>query len=127
MNKTRDLYFEAAQLPDYVETENMAKEAVKTVLGIIASKMSDEDARAFVKDLPEYLNYKNLRGHQEKLTAATPEDCISILQDKLKITEEQAEELMLKIISVVETENKDKPGDITKRLTAEWRNMFQNV
>ena len=127
MEKTRDLYTEAAHLPDYVESENSAKEAVKTVLGIIASKMSEEDARTFVKDLPEYLNYKNLRGHQEKLTATTPDDCISILQDKLKISEEQAEELMLKIISVVATENKDKPGDITKRLTPEWRNIFQNV
>ena len=127
MDKTRDLYLEAAQLPDYVESENMAKEVVKTVLGILASKMSDEDARAFVRDLPEYLNYKNLRGHQEKLTAATPDDCMAILQDKLNITKEQAEELMLKIISVAATENKDKPGDITKRLTGEWRNVFQNV
>ena len=127
MEKTRDLYLEAAMLPDYIETENMAEEAVKTVLGILASKMSDEDARSFIEDLPEYMNYKNLRGHQEKLTAATPKDCTGILQNKLNITREQAEELMLKIISVVETENKDKPGDITKRLTPEWRNIFQNV
>ena len=127
MEKTRDLYLEAAQLPDYVKTENMAKESVKTVLGILASIMSDEDARTFVDDLPEYLNYKNLRGHQENLTAATPEDCKAILKDKLKISEEQAEELMLKIMSVVATENKDKPGDISKRLTGEWRNIFQDV
>jgi len=127
MDKTRDLYLDATMLPGYVETENMAKEAVKTVLGILASKMSDQDARSFITDLPEYMNYKNLRGHQEKLTATTPEDCAGILQDKMKITDEQAEELMLKIISVAETENKDKPGDITKRLTPEWRNMFQNV
>lgn len=127
MEKARDLYLEAATLPDYIETENMAKEAVKTVLGILASKMSEEDARSFIDDLPEYMNYKNLRGHQEKLTAATPEDCTGILQNKLKIKEEQAQELMLKILSVVDTENKDKPGDITKRLTPEWRNIFQNV
>lgn len=127
MEKTRDLYLEAASLPDYVETENMAKEAVKTVLGVLVSKLSEEDARTFVDELPEYLTYKSLRGHQEKLTPATPEDCISILQDKLKIEEEQAQELMLKIISVTETENKDKPGDIAKRLTGEWRNLFHNV
>lgn len=127
MEKTRDLYLEAAMLPDYIKNETMAKEVIKTVLGVLVSKLSEEDAQNFVDDLPEYLTMKNLRGHQEKITPATPEDCVSILQEKLKISEEQAQELMLKIISVTKKENKDKPGDISKRLTGEWRNVFHEV
>ena len=45
MINTRDYYLEAAHLPEYLESENMAKEAVKTVLGIgigIGIVMSNE-------------------------------------------------------------------------------------
>lgn len=93
----------------------------------MVSKLSEEDAQIFIDQLPGYLTMKNLRGHQEIITPTTPEDCVSILQNKLKISEEQAQELMLKIISVTKKENKDRPCDISKRLTGEWRNVFQNV
>lgn len=60
-------------------------------------------------------------------TPATPEDCMELVKNKMQISDEQAQELMLKIIGVVDTENKGKPGNIANRLTTEWRNVFQAV
>lgn len=98
MPQQRDLDLEAALIPDYVTNETVAKEAIKAVLGVLASKLSEENVREFVELLPEYLAYENLRRDRENPTPATPKDCRKLLKKKLEITDEQAQELMLKII-----------------------------
>jgi hypothetical protein len=42
MINARDLYLEAAHLPEYIKSEKMAKEAVKTVPGMVMSSPEDK-------------------------------------------------------------------------------------
>jgi len=127
MRKSNNAYMEAALLADYIKTDNMAKEAVKAVLGILVSALPEEDAHRLTDLLPDDLTYKKLRGHQDKITGTSPEDCIAILSDKLQISEGQARKLMLKIISVVKIEAKNREEQIIGKLSTKWRNAFQKV
>lgn len=127
MDQNRDLYLEAAQIPSFIDTETMARNAVKAVLGILVSKLSEGEARNFTKTLPEYLNYEKLRGHQENPTPATPSDCVNIVAQTLDITKEQAQELMLKIISVAKREAPDEAQSAAAQLSSEWLEVFETV
>lgn len=127
MAMPQDPYLEAAQIPDYILNEFMAEKAVKTVLGIFTSKLSEDQARKFTSELPEYLTYENLRGHQENPTPATPSDCINIVAENLDLEKEQAHELMMKIMSVAKSETKGEINKIASELSSDWRDALEKV
>lgn len=121
MSTSQDQYMEAALLPDYILNEFMAEKAVKTVLGIFTSKLSDEQARRFTSELPDYLDYDVLRGHQENPTPASLSDCIEILREELEVEEEQAYELMMKIISVAKQQTSGEINEVATELSEDWQ------
>lgn len=127
MSVSQDQYMEAAQIPGYILNGFMAEKAVKTVLGIFASKLSDEQARRFTSELPGYLDYETLRGHQENPTPATLSDCIEILQNELDLEEEQAYELTMKIISVAKQQTSGKINEVATELSNEWKEAIDKA
>lgn len=127
IQQTRDYYKEAVQAIDFVEDEDMAEEAVKAVLGILSSKISEQEAREFTADLPEYLNYDILRGHQVNPAPATPADTIEIVADKFDLEKEEARYLMLEIIGVTKEQNSGEISDIAAELSSDWQEALDRA
>ena len=125
MKQAKDPYLEAAMIPDYIENESMAKEAVKTVFGVFVSSLSKEDIYYFTAHLPAYLSFLYLRDQQEDISSVSPDDCIILLKDKIGLSEKQAENLMFKIVNVIEPAPKDKNHNITEHLSDDWKILIQ--
>lgn len=105
----------------------MAEEAVKAVLGILSSKLSEQEAREFTADLPDYLSYEILRRHQMNPTPATPNDTIRIVADKFDLETEQAQDLMLEIIGVAKQQASGEISDIAAELSDDWREAIDEA
>lgn len=112
---------------DYVEDEKMAEEAIKAVLGILASRISEQEAKEFTAELPDYLSYETLRGHQLSPTPTSPSDTIEIVADKFNITEDKAHELMQHIIGVAKEQAAGEISDIAAEISDEWREAIDEA
>ncbi|HLR26728.1 MAG TPA: hypothetical protein VK112_12750 [Fodinibius sp.] len=125
MEQSIVLYPESAILPDYIEDEEIGKEAITVIMGILVSHLPEKEAYYFMVYLPEYLSYQKLRELPHHISTLSPDDCINLFMDRMSITEVQAEELIFQIIRAIGTQHKDKQYNITEYLPAEWKNLFQ--
>lgn len=100
--------------------------AVKAVLGILASRLDEGQARELTDHLPEPLSYDRLRGQQLRTTAISADDLVATLAGQFRVSEEQARTLVRAVLRVA----KDAlPGealrDVTDHLPDDWRSILQ--
>jgi uncharacterized protein (DUF2267 family) len=120
----KDYYIPAIHTFDFIDTEEEARNPVKTVLGMLASSVSDETAQDFAAQLPDWLDYETLRGDQQNPIVNTPEDCIRALKNSYGFDENQATVLVHKIVALTVQEG---TGDLRKlilELPDEWEEIF---
>lgn len=123
----KDYYKEALMQLDFVESDSMAEEALKAVLGVLTSKLSEQEAKEFTATLPEYLTYETLRGHQAKPTLAKPLDTVEILANKFDLSQDKATELMHEIISVTKAQAPGELSHMMVELPDEWQKTVDLV
>lgn len=119
-----DSYQEIVETLDFINTDEDARQATKAVLGIIASSLSDQEAREFAAELPDYLDYETLRGSPQERDNILPEHCIEILQDKFKLDEKNAPALLNQVVEITIREAKGEVSDLIKDLDDEWKEVF---
>lgn len=127
IQQTQDYYKEIIEPIDFVEDEEMAEEAIKAVLGILASRITEQEAREFTAELPGYLSYETLRGHQLTPTPTSPADTINIIADKFNIEKKQAHELIQKIIGVAKEQAAGEISHIAAEISEEWRKAIDEA
>ena len=127
IQQTKDHYKEVVETIDFVADEEMAEEAIKAVLGILSSKVSEQEAREFTANLPDYLSYEVLRGHQVNPAPATPSDTIDIVSDKFDLKWEQARKLMMEIIGVAKQQASGEISGIAAELSDDWREAIDEA
>lgn len=101
-----------------------AREATKATLGMIASSLSEQEAREFTAQLPDYLDYETLRGTPQERDRILPGECIQILQEKFDLEEDEARALLNQIAAITVREAKGEVSDIIKDLDDEWKEVF---
>lgn len=118
---------EAVQALDFIHDDETAEKGIKAVLGILASKLDEQEAREFTAELPDYLDYETLRGHQEKPTPTSPYDTVEIIGNELNLEPGQANELMNEVISVTKQQAKGEVSDIAAQLSEDWREALDQA
>lgn len=88
-----DRIIDSVRKLNFIENEEKADAAVKASLGIIASRMKEEDAREFADFLPEPLTFEKLRGHQVYENEVSPDEYIKEIAVQFNLQEDQAREL----------------------------------
>lgn len=68
-----DSYQEIIETLDFIDSQEEAREATKTTLGLITSSLSDQEAREFTAQLPDYLDYETLRGSPQERDRTLPD------------------------------------------------------
>ena len=74
----------------FIGSEEGADSIVKAALGILASSMSEEQARKLAARLPEPLTFERLRGHQARPVDITIEEFFSEIGAQFRISPDEA-------------------------------------
>ncbi len=119
-----DSYQEIIETLDFINSEEEARRATKAVLGIIASSLSDQEAREFAAQLPDYLGYETLRGTPQERDNILPNECIDILQDEFNLDEDNARALLNQVVEITIREAKGEVSDVIKDLDDKWKEVF---
>ncbi|HKL15513.1 MAG TPA: DUF2267 domain-containing protein [Balneolaceae bacterium] len=109
---------------EFIDSEEEARQGTKTVLGTITSSLSDDLARDFAAQLPDWLDYNTLRGGHQNQSSLTPDECIEQLKGSLNLDHNQADALMRKVVALTVQES---PGDLSTliaELPDDWENIF---
>lgn len=87
---------------DFIGDKDYADAAIKAVLGILASSMEETEAQKFAEKLPEQLDLKKLRGHQEQRKSISPETYVNEVANQFYLTRDQARPLINKVLEYAE-------------------------
>lgn len=113
---------------DFVEDRDTADAMVKSVLGHIASKMREAQARAFADDLPEPLNYQKLRPRQAYVSPISLDQFVLDLERQFSISVEQAQSLIRTILHFAKTDiQKEHINTWESGLPKEWASIVENA
>ena len=112
----------------FISDEYTADAAVKATLGILASKMKEEEAKKLTAELPDPLTLEKLRGHQQRVTPTTVEQYIEEISDEFLLNHEEARELVDTVLHTA----KDAVGgetlsEIEKKLPPDWAEILENA
>ena len=122
-----DSYQEIIETLDFIDSQEEAREATKTALGLITSSLSDQEAREFTAQLPDYLDYETLRGSPQERDRILPDECLEILRDKFDLDEDQSRALLNQIVGITLREAKGEVSDVVKDLDDEWKEYFDQT
>ena len=86
---------------DFVSNKDTADAMIKSVLGHLASRMKEAQARKFTQDLPQPLSLEKLRGHQVNNPTISLDQFVNDLRDQFHITNEQVQSLIKTILHTV--------------------------
>lgn len=121
-------FINAASSLTFIRDEAQAEAAVKAVLGILASRLEEREARRLVASLPDPLSLESLRGHQASVADLSVEQYYGSLAKQFQISTDQAQVLAVTILRLVK-EALDFEGmrDIERSLPGEWTDLIERV
>lgn len=120
----KDYYIPVIHTFEFIDTEEQAQNSIKTVLGAIVSSLSDDTAREFTAQLPDWLDYETLRGAHQVPGSNTPANCVDILKESHGLDENQAQALMRKVVALTVQESPGNLGQLIVELPDEWEEIF---
>lgn len=123
----KDYYVPVIHSFEFIDTEEEARKTVKTVLGLVASSVSEQTARDFTAQLPDWLDYESLRGEEENTIPRKPADCIGVLKEAYGLDDTQANALMQKVIAITVQNRTGNIGNLILELPDEWEEIFNQT
>lgn len=108
--------------------EQQADAAVKATMGIIASRMTEEDAREFADALPEPLSLEKLRSHQDYQNLVSPQEHFKVIANQFNINEEEAQRMVKDVLHMAKEDvSQDKFNSWKQKLPADWSSFMDEV
>lgn len=109
------------ELP-FINDEKAADSAIKTVLGVLASKIDENWARELTNTLPQELDFVTLRGQQQALVQLSIDDFLSSVAAQMHLDWQQARDLVGRVFHCVKEneEGADILGEIEIKLPPDW-------
>lgn len=118
-------FVDAANKLPFIPDRETADAAIKAVLGILASKLDDEQAHELSDSLPEPLNYEKLHSHQVRKLPISADEYIAVICEQFKLDDIQASQLIQETLRVTKEAVKDKINQFTSRLPADWSALIE--
>lgn len=101
-------YVEQVRNLEFIPDEATADAAVKAVLGILVSRMDEEEARRLCDTLPQPLDYDTLRGHQVRPLDISVDQYFIEIGNQFNLDYNQARVLVTRVLHCVK-ESLDRP------------------
>lgn len=116
------IFLQEVQKMDFIQDRETADAAVKASLGILASRLPEDEARRMTDKLPEPLSYDRLRGFQRRYMAMVSfDEYIREISAQFHLSYDQAHSLVNHVLHIA----KDAMGestlqDVESKLTSDW-------
>ncbi len=91
-------FVNAVRKCDFIKNAEMAKAAIKAILGIVASSLEEDDAQKLTHSLPEPLNLERLRGRREMRLKIPLPQFICEIAEHFELSDLQASLLILTVL-----------------------------
>lgn len=119
-----DFVARVEQLP-FIEDRPTAEAALKAVLGILASKFSEDDARLLTRSLPAPLDVERLRGQQERPVPLSASESVEVVRRQFDLDGDEAHDLVFEVYrSVRETLERRTFEELHARLPQDWARLL---
>ncbi len=106
---------------EFIKDEATAGKAIKTVLGVLASKLEEPRARVLAENLPRPLDLEELQGHQIQPLPIPADESIGAIGAKLQLDDEQARMLVNRVLRLAKKSMGDSAiTGIERDLPVDW-------
>lgn len=108
--------------------EERADAAVKATMGILASRMSEQDAKEFANYLPEPLTLNTIRSHQQNPNRESLPDFFQIIAHQFNTDAAQAQSMVEAVLHTAKESLSPQQFNSWKRkLPAEWARFLEDL
>ena len=122
-------YIEQVLKLPFVNDEKAADSAIKVVLGILASKLHEDEARRLTDVLPPELNLGTLRGHQQRPIPFTADEFIEAVATHMHLNHQHASNLIFRVFHCVKEarEGAEIMDEIRAALPSDWADVVDRA
>jgi uncharacterized protein (DUF2267 family) len=105
----------------FVQDEDTADAIVKAVLGILASRIDEPQARLLVDSLPDPLTLDRLRGYQELNMDISADEYFDVIAEQFDLDRDQAERVVERVFEILKDGiDVDTLLEIEECLPSDW-------
>lgn len=113
---------------DFIRNDQTADAAVKAVLGILVSRLSDEQARKLAEKFPEHLALNRFGSDDRSMQPISVTEYTAGISAQYKISVHQARTLVRNVLYFTKVASGDNfVLDIKKGLPVDWAEAIQNA
>lgn len=113
---------------DFIQDRDIADAAVKAVLGILASRVKESEAKKLTEDLPDPLTLERLRGHQRRVTPISAEQFVDEIGAQFSLNRDQARELVNTVLHTAKDAVAEETiSELEEKLPSDWAGMVENA
>lgn len=121
-------FIQAAQSLPFIQDQTTADAAVKAVLGILASKLHEPEARDFTADLPEPLSYDRLHSHQARRLPISVAEFVEVISHQFQLDPEQSRQLIITTLEVTKSALEEETiQEVVRDLPAGWSQLITDL
>lgn len=125
---TYDEFLDLVEELGYLEDREHVDMAVKMVLGILASRMPEEQARKFTRALPEPLTFERLYGHQKAVLGIKVDQYVCEVGDKFGLEPDEARDLIDTVINIArDSLDPQTLADLEDHLPYRWARTIEEA
>lgn len=118
-------FVQAVRKLDFVPDDETAGNMVKAVLGVLASRAEEPQARELTESLPEPLTYERLRSHQVGTSPTPAGNYFDVIADQFNISTDQAAAVIQEVLHVTrQALPQEKRQDLGAHLPQDWAALF---
>lgn len=109
------------ELP-FINDQQAAESAIKTVLGVLTSKISDEEAMELTNYLPSELSMDTLRRHRQISGQLSVNEFFFAVGEELHLNWQEARDVVGRVFHCIKEteEGADLLEDMEQRLPSDW-------
>jgi uncharacterized protein (DUF2267 family) len=116
-----DKFLDNVQNLDFIPNRETADAATKAVLGILVSRLPEEQVREMSGKLPEPLTLERLRGMQKYIENISFERYVTDIANEFWFDHEQAQLLISIVLGIArEAMGEETSSRLQERLPADW-------
>lgn len=122
-----DIFVDEVNRLDFVKDRATADAAVKAVLGILASRLSEPKARRLTEKLPEPLDYGRLRGLQARPLELSIDEYVQNIVQQFNLNEAQAARLIIAVLHFTKDAIGIEKEDLKSELPYDWADLIDSA
>lgn len=120
-------FIDAAYSLPFITDRNTAEAAVKAVLGILASKLEEEQAHKLTENLPEPLAYERLHSHQARKLPISADEYVAVICQQFHLDDIQGSQLIQETLRVTKQPAQNQIRELISCLPPDWSALIESA